>query len=267
MLFGVCGVISIALRRDSLVAASRVAEVPGASSGSDGLNLRESFGAAGTAFGPDAVFLQIDSARRRDPGLARLLQNGLAPDTLAIGAAFFFNLMTNYVAVLLLPALLTSVDMGFAQPIASRGLAMWNYGGVAAAVAGAFVIQLVGSRAAMLVMAVAAVAFGVVLALWPVSVADAGRSLFLILLLGAFVNGVQTTMYALAAHIYPTDIRSTGVGTAVAVGRIGNVVAAYVGSTAIDRGGSSGYFALMAALMLLVFASLALIKRHVPSAV
>src|SRR5207342_3362405 len=78
--------------------------------------------------------------------------------------------------------------------------------------------------------------------------------------------GVQTTMYALAAHIYPTDIRSTGVGTAVAVGRIGNVVAAYVGSTAIDRGGSSGYFALMAGLMLLGFASLAAIKRHVPRA-
>jgi len=169
--------------------------------------------------------------------------------------------------VLLLPALLTSATVGFSQPIASRGLAMWNYGGVAAAVAGAFVIQRVGSRGAMLAMAVGAVAFGIVLAVWPVAAAETGRSLFLILILGAFVNGVQTTMYALAAHIYPTDIRSTGVGTAVAVGRIGNVVAAYVGSTAIDRGGSSGYFALMAGLMLLVCASLAAIKRHVPRAV
>jgi hypothetical protein len=39
-------------------------------------------------------------------------------------------------------------------------------------------------------------------------------------------------MYALAAHIYPTEIRSTGVGTAVAVGRIGNVLAAYAAAMA-----------------------------------
>jgi hypothetical protein len=43
---------------------------------------------------------------------------------------------------------------------------------------------------------------------------------------GALLNGVQTTMYALAAHAYPTEIRGTGVGVAVAFGRIGNVLAA-----------------------------------------
>jgi hypothetical protein len=41
---------------------------------------------------------------------------------------------------------------------------------------------------------------------------------------------VQTTMYALAANVYPTEIRGTGIGTAVAVGRIGNVLASYVGN-------------------------------------
>jgi AAHS family 4-hydroxybenzoate transporter-like MFS transporter len=79
------------------------------------------------------------------------------------------------------------------------------------------------------------------------------------------MNGVQTTMYALAAHVYPTAIRSTGVGTAVAVGRIGNVVAAYAGSAAIDRGGPPAYFFLWSALMLLVLVALACIRRHVPS--
>ena len=44
-------------------------------------------------------------------------------------------------------------------------------------------------------------------------------------------------MYALAAHVYPTEIRSTGVGTAVAVGRIGNVLAATSANYALDRGG------------------------------
>ena len=59
-------------------------------------------------------------------------------------------------------------------------------------------------------------------------------------LTGGLLNAVQTTMYAVAAHVYPTDIRGTGVGTAVAVGRIGNVVASYVGAFALDSGRRAG---------------------------
>ena len=36
---------------------------------------------------------------------------------------------------------------------------------------------------------------------------------------GGLINAVQTTMYALAAHVFPTEVRSTGVGFVVAVGR------------------------------------------------
>ena len=90
--------------------------------------------------------------------------------------------------------------------------------------------------------------------------------LFVILLAGAFVNGVQTTMYALVANIYPTEIRSTGVGTAVAIGRIGNVLAAYAGSMALDRGGTNGYFLSWAGFMIIVLLALASITRHVPKA-
>ena len=59
----------------------------------------------------------------------------------------------------------------------------------------------------------------------------------MLLLTGGLLNAVQTTMYALAAHVYPTEIRSTGVGIAVAFGRIGNVLAGYVGAYALDQGG------------------------------
>jgi AAHS family 4-hydroxybenzoate transporter-like MFS transporter len=174
--------------------------------------------------------------------------------------------MTNYVVVLLLPALLTGAGVGFTQPTASRGLAMWNYGGVVAAVLGAVAVQRIGSRIAMLSMAMGAVICAVILATQPLDPAHTTRLLVMILLIGACVGGVQTTMYALAAHIYPTDIRSTGVGTAVAVGRIGNVLAAYAGSMAIDRGGSAGYFLICGVFMLVVFAALAAVSRHVPNA-
>ena len=215
---------------------------------------------AGATYSADS----LEALSESRPSLASLFRADLARDTTALCASFFFGLMVNYVVILLLPALLTSASVGFGQATASRALAMSNYGGVAGALLGALAVQRVGSRLAMLAMAIAAVICGGFLAVWPLDPEHPLGVLSLILLAGACINGVQTTMYALAAHIYPTTIRSTGVGAAVAVGRIGNVVAAYVGSLAIDLGGPSGYFALWSALMLLVTAALAAVRRHVP---
>ena len=84
------------------------------------------------------------------------------------------------------------------------------------------------------------------------------------LVTGGLLNAVQTTMYALAAHVYPTEIRGTGVGSAVAFGRIGNVLAANAGNYALDRGGNPAYFNSWALTMGLVFVALAAIGRHIP---
>jgi AAHS family 4-hydroxybenzoate transporter-like MFS transporter len=94
-----------------------------------------------------------------------------------------------------------------------------------------------------------------------------GNGLFLAVMFivtGGLLNGVQTTMYALAAHVFPTEVRSTGVGFAVAVGRVGNVLAATVANEAFTRGGNAGYFGSWAVLMSVVFVALALVSRHVP---
>ena len=221
---------------------------------------------AGHEISDDAVFVVREQSRRASGGFALLFTGDLVRDTIGIWVAFFFGLMTYYVVVLLLPAMLTAPEVGFSQPTASRALAMWNYGGVFAAVLGAVVMQRAGSRIAMLTMAAAAVICGSVLAFVPLEPSRTATLLFVILLAGAFVNGVQTTMYALVANIYPTEIRSTGVGTAVAIGRIGNVLAAYAGSMALDRGGTSGYFFTWTGFMLVVLLALASIRRHVPAA-
>jgi len=222
---------------------------------------------SGHRIAPDATFTAppaADAAAGTANRMAALFRGGLAGDTVALGAAFFFGLMVNYVVVLLLPALLTSAPVGFSQPTASRALAMSNYGGIAGALLGAVVLQRIGSRTAMLAMSAAAIVCGLVLAGWHLDPANTAGVMAMILLTGGLLNGVQTTMYALAAHIYPTAIRSTGVGTAVAVGRIGNVLAAYAASAAIDRGGPPAYFALWSVLMLLVLVALACIRRHIP---
>jgi AAHS family 4-hydroxybenzoate transporter-like MFS transporter len=186
-------------------------------------------------------------------------------DTAGLFGSFFFCLMVNYVIIQLLPLLLTSLG-GFSQPQASRALAISNFGGVAGALIGALIIQQFGSRVTMLGMS--AIAIGTSLALTGMSL-DPANTLMLFVLIGvtgALLNGVQTTMYALATNVYPTEIRGTGVGTAVAVGRIGNVLAVFVGNYAIDVGGARGYFMSLAILMALVLVSLAVVRRHVPAA-
>jgi AAHS family 4-hydroxybenzoate transporter-like MFS transporter len=82
-------------------------------------------------------------------------------------------------------------------------------------------------------------------------------------LTGGLVNAVQTTMYALAANVYPTEIRGTGIGSAVAVGRVGNVLAAYAGTLALDAGGVAGYFSTFALTMAATLICLAFVRRHI----
>jgi len=63
--------------------------------------------------------------------------------------------------------------------------------------------------------------------------------------------------------VYPVEIRGTGVGTAVAVGRIGNVLAVYVADYALRVSGPPGYFWSWAITMAAVLVSLALVRRHI----
>jgi len=95
----------------------------------------------------------------------------------------------------------------------------------------------------------------------------AGSELSVIVMLalsGAFINAVQVTMYALAAYIYPTAVRATGVGTASSVGRIGAILSTYAGTWALDFGGSASFFTLVGVAMGAVFVSLALVRHHIP---
>ncbi len=48
------------------------------------------------------------------------------------------------------------------------------------------------------------------------------------------INAVQTTMYALAANVYGSAMRATGIGLASGVGRSGAILSGYAGAWAIE---------------------------------
>ena len=213
----------------------------------------------------DVSYLGPETARAAKPARANLgeiFSPGYVRDSLALCGAFFFCLMANYFAILLIPTVYRAA--GFAQADANLVLQLFNWGGVAGAIIGALVIQQMGSRAAMIGMSVIAIATSIALSGMTIEMPASLMLMTVMIVTGALLNGVQTTMYALAAHVYPTEIRGTGVGVAVAFGRIGNVLAAPVANAALNRGGNPAYFGSWAVAMGVVTLALAVMRRHIP---
>jgi AAHS family 4-hydroxybenzoate transporter-like MFS transporter len=209
----------------------------------------------------DAAFVDSNERAVARASVRSLLVSDYRRDTLALCAAFFFCLLSVYTGTNWVPSLLTSA--GFDVATASYGLTAFNLGGVVGAVLGAMIFGRLGSRITMLAMTAGAIAGSVLLASAPIG----GQSTFAVLAklawTGGLINAVQTTMYALAAHVYPAGIRATGVGTSLAFGRIGGVVSTYAGAWALESGPSQ-LFTLIAGTLSVVFVALAAVRNHIP---
>ena len=217
----------------------------------------------GIPVGADATFTETSVTSSGGP-IAALLAPDLRRDTLSLVLAFMSCLLAIWMGFIWIPAMLTDGAVGFAQADASYALGLFNFGGVAGAIAGAIVIQRFGSRLSLLTITGLTVASALAMAALLPSTEDFARTMVLFAVTGALMNAVQATMYALAAHVFPTAIRGTGVGVTVAVGRAGNVLASYVGSWALAAGGPQYFFLTWAASLTIVFAALAMIRRHIP---
>ncbi len=218
----------------------------------------------GHAVGSGTEFVDSTEHSVERASIRALFGREFRADTVALWAAFFCCLLAVYCGFSWLTTLLSAA--GFTPSTANTGITGFNLGGVVGALLGGVAIARVGSRTAMLSMAAGAVIAAVVLS--QMSIAPATGTLpviALLTLLGGLINAVQTTMFALAAHVYPGAVRTTGVGTVVAFGRLGAILSGYAGSWAIGYRGSASYFGLIALAMLATFTALAVVRRHVPA--
>jgi len=210
-----------------------------------------------------AQFADATETKVKSSSLAAIFHRDMRVDTLALWAAFFSCLLAVYLGFSWLPTILTGAGLG--TGVANTGMTLFNLGGVAGALVGGRVLTRFGSRRTMLTMAVAAVAGTLVMSAMDISAgASVAPVLLMLVVTGALINGVQTTMYALAAHVYPTAIRAGGVGTAVAFGRSGAILTGYLGPWALEFRGSTSFFWLMAASLVITCVALAMVRRHVP---
>jgi len=212
---------------------------------------------------PGSTFEAGPEPRIGQAGAVReLFGIALRRDTLGLWLAFFASLNGVYLVFGWLPAMLSAQGLDLAT--ASSGLAAYNFGGVLGVLICAFIVTAVGSRGPLLWAAFGGSASALALVFVPLT-PTGGHALLIagIGLHGLFVNAVQTTMYALASHVYPTRVRATGIACAGAAGRCGGILSSLAGA-AIIQAGSGAYLALLALSMGVTFAGLAIVRNHYP---
>jgi AAHS family 4-hydroxybenzoate transporter-like MFS transporter len=212
----------------------------------------------GAAFEDRAARKTADRA-----SLRTLFAPGLARDTTGLWIAFFFCLGSIYLVFGWLPAMLTTRGLDLAT--ASTGLAVYNFGGVLGVLVWAVLITVLGSRGPLLFGSLACAASALAILATPVQ--PLGHHTLLIAFLGInglLANAVQTSMYALAAHVYPTAVRATGVAYSATAGRVGGLVSSLLGASVIQAG-AGAYWLVLAVAMVCAFAGLAWVHSHYPA--
>lgn len=204
-----------------------------------------------------ALLLPESTAFRQQP-VARLstaqalFGEGRARNTLALWLSYFFTLTAMYMLLNWLPSLL--LQQGFTKPQAGLVQMLFNIGGaIGSLLAGWMLDRCNGLKVVLFVYAglLAALA-GVGLSVGIVPMAIAGFAV------GLFVMAAQLVLYALAPSAYPTSVRSTGVGAAVAIGRLGSVAGPLAAGQILAVGaGTAGV--LLATSPGLVIAALAIL--------
>lgn len=217
---------------------------------------------AGTAFSDQAEKDKASpQAAAKRAGFVDLFRGRLARETVLLCLAFFSVVMALYSAFSWLPTMLAS--QGVPVAVAGQGLTAYNLGGVLGALCCALFITRYGSRWPMVIFA-----FGAATSAWAMMGLDVKSNITTLIagfaVHGFFVNAVQVSLYALCAYVYSTDVRATGTATALAFGRVGGVLSAFIGAAVITQGGSSGYLALLGGSMAAAGLALVLVRRHIP---
>ena len=218
----------------------------------------------GRPVAPDTEFTDYvsqNAATAQKKGFAALFVPAYRRDTIALCTAFFMVVLSLYSAYSWLPLMLTTegVNVG----IASQALTAYNFGGVFGSLAVAWLMNRYGSRWPMIINC--ALACLAAVAMLGLDVQDnVGALIFGFGVHGMFVNSSQVALYALCAYVYSTEVRATGTATALAVGRFGGILSAFVGSAVITSGGSQGFLGLLAIGMAGGAIALFFVSRHIP---
>ncbi|ERJ38934.1 3-hydroxyphenylpropionic acid transporter [Burkholderia sp. AU4i] len=204
------------------------------------------------------AFLDVSASGAARPSVGQTLFGGSRTGTtLALWLSYFCTLIVLYFLLNWLPSLMAA--KGLARSQAGIVQIFFNIGsglgvlGIGMSMDRLRPSRVVGGMYAGIVLSLAALAIAPGL-LWLSAAAFAA---------GMFVVGGQSVLYALAAIYYPTAMRGTGVGSAVAVGRLGSVVGPLAAAELLAMGRSASVVigASIPVTLVAAVAALMLIRR------
>ncbi len=153
-----------------------------------------------------------------------LFTNGRWSGTLLLWIPYFMNLLIIYFIISWLPAMLRQSGMPITAGI--EAATAFSFGGAIGCLVTGKLLQMFGARKVALIEFVATILFILLLSTY----SDAYWSVMLIAgFLGFTVQGAQAALNALVAGFYPTAIRSTGIGWALGIGRVGSIIGPLIG--------------------------------------
>ncbi|WP_345891733.1 MFS transporter [Burkholderia sp. Tr-860] len=166
----------------------------------------------------DARF-RFEAPAESRAGVAALVRGRTSIGTVLLWLIFFLNLAEFYFIQSWLPTMLTGLHHAPATVVWITALP--TIAGVLSAVPLGLAMDRIGAYATLTVMYLAGSVF-----LWLVGGAFSGSVAWLMVSVfcaGFCISGGQKSVIALAAVYYPLELRSTGVGWALGIGRLGGI--------------------------------------------
>jgi AAHS family 4-hydroxybenzoate transporter-like MFS transporter len=177
---------------------------------------------------PDKRFV-VQNPEVRSPSPPQLFAPGLAGITVLLWAIVSLVLMGYFFLISWMPTLLTRAQIPASDAAFITGAL--QIGGVVGCLA---VSRLVDRYRVLPVVVLFALAVPIVACIGFVGILSKPMLVVLIFLAGFCVLGVQVSMAALSAMVYPTALRASGVGWAFGIGRAGSIVGPLLGGALIS---------------------------------
>lgn len=165
----------------------------------------------------EVVSAPAPSAEAKGIPVKHLFTEGRATGTVLLWVPFFMNLLLLYFFVNWLPGLLRESGLPISAGV--RATFMFSLGGIIGSLIQGRMMTWQGAFAVLLAEFAASVALITTMAF----AASFAIMMTATLILGITIQGAQAGLNALAASFYPTSVRSTGIGWALGVGRIGSI--------------------------------------------
>ena len=169
--------------------------------------------------------IQKDSMFRN---ILTLLSPQMRYSTLMLWTAFFLAFFTLYFLVSWIPKI--AEDTGLSVEQGSYAGAVFNFGSFFGIVFLGYISNLFGLRKVILIFMLLSAVLMVFFGLYDFTVIMFMLILFVI---GFFVQGGFVGLYSVSARLYPMEIRTTGIGWGIGLGRFGAIISPALGGMAI----------------------------------